>query len=292
MHTVWNSYFSKKGVDYVLQNIDLALAEDGEEMTARGIFPPTAHMCATIRAKEASLVVGLPLVGLVLKRLSAPFTWKAFVAEGAHVPAMTNVARITGQAYALLKAERCILNYICHLSGIANLTARYVKELEGTGVSLLDTRKTTPGLRYLEKYAVAMGGGKNHRMDLTEMLMLKDNHIDALGSITAACECLRRTYTNCPPIEVECRTKEHVLEAVHANADRIMLDNMSNEQLKEALGLIPEEIEAEVSGNVSLETIGDIARIGPRHPNFISVGRITHSAPAADFSMTVTASPS
>ena len=200
---------------------------------------------------------------------------------------MTEVARIKAPAVAMLKAERVVLNFITHLSGIANLTARYVRELEGTGVRLLDTRKTTPCLRWPEKYAVQAGGGHNHRKNLAEMLMLKDNHIDAAGSITAAVATLRARYNPCPPIEVECRTLDHVREAIAANADRIMMDNMGGELLSQALALVPTRIETEVSGGVRLETIRALALTEPRRPDFISVGRLTHSAVAADFSMTL-----
>lgn len=246
-------------------------------------------MNAVIRAKEDTLVVGLPIIGPVFRSLGAPFSWRALTAEGSAVPAMTEVARITAPATAVLKAERVILNFITHLSGIANLTARYARELEGTGVRLLDTRKTTPGLRWPEKYAVQAGGGHNHRKNLTEMLMLKDNHIDAAGSITAAVAALRARYTPCPPIEVECRTLDHVREAVAARAERIMMDNMGGELLSRALALVPRDIEAEVSGGVRLDTIRALALTGPRRPDFISVGRLTHSAVSADFSMTLLA---
>ncbi len=162
-----------------------------------------------------------------------------------------------------------------------------MRELKGTGVRLLDTRKTTPCLRWPEKYAVQAGGGTNHRKNLAEMLMLKDNHIDAAGSITAAVAALRARYRPCPPVEVECRTLEHVREAVAAKAERIMMDNMEGPLLSRALALVPPDVEAEVSGGVRLETIRAIALMGPRRPDFISVGRLTHSAVAADFSMTL-----
>ena len=186
MFTPWAAFFSPDGKRLLQQSIDLALNEDGPELTAQGLFPPEARMHAAIRAKEDTLVVGLPVIGAVFKSLGAPFSWQAAAREASRVPSMTEVARITAPAVAMLKAERVILNFITHLSGIANLTARYVRELEGTGVRLLDTRKTTPGLRWPEKYAVQAGGGTNHRKNLAEMLMLKDNHIDAAGSITAA----------------------------------------------------------------------------------------------------------
>ena len=186
MFTPWAAFFSPEGERLLQECIDLALVEDGPELTALGLFPPEARMHAAIRAKEDTLVVGLPVIGAVFKALDVPFRWQASAKEGSHVPSMTEVARITAPAVAMLKAERVILNFITHLSGIANLTARYVRELDGTGVRLLDTRKTTPGLRWPEKYAVQAGGGVNHRKNLAEMLMLKDNHIDAAGSITAA----------------------------------------------------------------------------------------------------------
>ena len=193
-----------------------------------------------------------------------------------------------GPAIVLLKAERVILNFITHLSGIANLTARYVRELEGTGVRLLDTRKTTPCLRWPEKYAVQAGGGCNHRKNLVEMLMLKDNHIDAAGSMTKAVELLRGRYNPCPPIEVECRNLDEISEAVACRVDRIMLDNMTPDMLPEALEMIPSFIETEISGGVSLDTIRAYATVSTvRKPDFISVGRITHSAVTADLSMRI-----
>ncbi|MBQ9405367.1 MAG: carboxylating nicotinate-nucleotide diphosphorylase [Desulfovibrio sp.] len=287
MFTPWSAFFSSQGLDLLRKSIALALEEDGPELTALAIFPPSATLTARIRAKEDTLVVGLPIIDLVFAALGTPCTWQALAEEASAVTAMTDVARITAPATALLKAERVILNYLSRLSGIANLTARYVRALEGTGVRLLDTRKTTPCLRWPEKYAVQAAGGCNHRKDLTEMLMLKDNHIDAAGSITAAVTALRQRYAPCPPIEVECRTLQHVREAVAVKVERIMMDNMSSPLLDQALALVPRSIETEVSGGVRLETIRALACTQPRRPDFISVGRLTHSALAADFSMTV-----
>ncbi len=191
-------------------------------------------------------------------------------------------ARLDCPTLALLKAERVFLNLVCRLSGISTLTERYARELAGTCTRLLDTRKTTPGLRHAEKYAVLCGGGENHRLDLEEMLMLKDNHIDRAGGIAPAVAALRRAYAPCPPIEVECRTEDEVRQAVAAAADRIMLDNMDPDTMRRALALIPESIPTEVSGGVRLENLRQIALLGP---TYISVGRLTHSAPAADFSL-------
>ncbi|MBQ7585558.1 MAG: carboxylating nicotinate-nucleotide diphosphorylase, partial [Desulfovibrionaceae bacterium] len=230
MHQDWSSFFSTQGLNFLKKNIQLALEEDGPELTAKAIFNPSDSFEGHIVAKEATWVVGLPLISLTLESLNIPFKLELNVAEGDKVQNETLVAKIQTSAYALLKAERIILNYISHLSGIANLTARYVKELEGTSVRLLDTRKTTPGLRWPEKYAVQMGGGYNHRMDLASMLMLKDNHIDAQGSILKAVAKLRNTYNPCPPIEVECRNLAEVEEAVKSQCERIMLDNMDLEK--------------------------------------------------------------
>ncbi len=287
MFTPWARFFTAESHLLLQRIIDLAFAEDGPELTAQALFARRSILHASIRAKQDTIVVGLPIVGAVFKRLGVPFRWRALVPEASRAPAMTEVARIQAPSVYMLKAERVILNFITHLSGIANLTALYVNELEGTGVRLLDTRKTTPGLRWAEKYAVQAGGGTNHRKDLAELLMLKDNHIDAAGSITNAVAALRKQYRPCPPIEVECRTLEHVREAAILKVSRIMMDNMSDETLARALALTPSGIETEVSGGVTLETIRNIARLSPRKPDFISVGRITHSAPAADFSMTL-----
>ncbi len=282
-----SAVFSDTACDFAARLICLALEEDGPDLTSLGIFPPEEEAKAFIVAKERTLVAGLPLISLVLSIIGmAPDSWNAEVEEGSLVEKGTVVARLHGHTIQLLKAERVILNLMTHLSGVANLTRAYVERLEGTGVRLLDTRKTLPGHRYLEKYAVRAAGGVNHRMNLADMLMIKDNHIDAAGSITKAVEALRGRYQPCPPIEVECRTADEVREAVACRPERIMLDNMGPKQLAEALPLIPRDIEAEISGGVTLETIRELALASRVRPaDFISVGRITHSAPSADFSM-------
>ena len=286
---LFQEYFAQGGQEYLRQAIALALEEDGPDLTAEGVFAPQASVRARIVAKEDSLVAGLPLIPLILEVYAEQGGdrghWQPCVVEGARVPSGTEVARLHGPTVTVLKTERVILNFVTHLSGIANLTRIYVDALEGTGVRLLDTRKTLPGLRWPEKYAVRVGGGVNHRRNLTEMLMLKDNHIDAAGSITAAVRTLRAAYSPCPPIEVECRNEAEVREAVSAGADRVMLDNMDVAGLAHCLPLIPVQTEAEISGGVTLENIRSLALASPRRADFISVGRLTHSAPAADFSM-------
>lgn len=280
---MFSHFFNSARLGLLHRLVDLALEEDGRDLTSEALFPPASRLHASIVAKQETLVAGLPLIDIVFARLGCPETEVELpTRDGEAVKPGCEVARIHGSAPILLKAERVIMNFICHLSGVANATSRFVQAVEGTGVKVLDTRKTTPGQRYLEKYAVRMGGGFNHRVNLEEMLMLKDNHIDQAGSITAAVEALRKAYAVCPPLEIECRTLEHVREAVSLTPQRIMLDNMPVQTAALALKLIPAHIESEISGNVTLETIRPLAEL---RPTYISTGAITHSATVADFSM-------
>jgi nicotinate-nucleotide pyrophosphorylase (carboxylating) len=287
----FTDFFTAEGRVLLDSVLTLALAEDGADLSSQGIFSLTARAHALIVAKETSLVAGLPLIPLIMERCepsSTAWQWRALAAEGELAAPGRELAHIEGSARGLLQAERVILNFLSHLSGIANLVRRYVKELEGTGSTLLDTRKTLPGLRWLGKYAVLVGGGQNHRRNLSEMLMVKDNHIDAAGSIREAVARLRAAYgAACPPIEVECRNLAELREALESEVERVMLDNMDIPALAAALPLIPPQVEAEVSGGVTLDNIRALALASPRRPDFISVGRITHSAPAADFSMRI-----
>ncbi len=292
-YTLFQENFTLEGMQHLKSAIILALQEDGPDLTAQGIFPPSQNIKATIWSKQDSLVTALPLIPIIFQvhqELGGSLcTWQALVQEGSFVTNETAIAHLEGPAIDILKLERVILNFITHLSGISNLTQKFVKALEGTGVKLLDTRKTMPGLRWPEKYAVRIGGGYNHRFNLTQMLMLKDNHIDTAGSILKAVQTLRSTYNPCPPIEVECRNLQDVQEAVQAEPDRIMLDNMNIPTLKQCLPLIPTKLEAEISGNVHLDNIRELALadgVG-RRANYISVGRITHSAKTADFSLRI-----
>lgn len=292
----FDQFFQGPALDFLHRAIRSALDEDGPDLTADAVFSPKAPMRAQIVAKEPTLVAGLPIARLVLEETSrrAPGLWSLTCAarDGDAVSPGTEVCRLEGSVRILLRAERIILNFLTHMSGIANLTQRYVQALEGTGVRLLDTRKTLPGLRYPEKYAVRVGGGCNHRLNLYEMLMLKDNHIDAAGGVRAAVAALAGAYDPMPPVEVECRTLAEVREAVQCKVSRIMLDNMDADLEAASLECIPQGIEVEISGNVTLETIR--ARACPaskRKPDFISVGRLTHSAPSADFSMRIGACP-
>lgn len=190
------------------------------------------------------------------------------------------VCWLKGDLLPLLKAERVALNFLGHLSGIATLTRIFVAETKGTKCKILDTRKTTPLFRHLEKEAVRLGGGKNHRMGLSDAILIKDNHIRASGSIVKAIQNIRRNYQGA--IEVECRTLDEVKLAVQERVDRILLDNMTTEQMREARALIPALIETEASGNMTVGRIREVAETGV---DYISVGALTHSAPCADLSL-------
>jgi nicotinate-nucleotide pyrophosphorylase (carboxylating) len=281
----FDTFFQGPALDFLLQGIDMALEEDGPDLTSDALFALDEILQATIVAKAQGIIAGLPLISLVLEGAGPSgheAETKLLVAEGSHVVAGQEVCHLQGPARLLLRAERVILNYLTHLSGIATLTKNFVQALGESRTQLLDTRKTLPGMRYPEKYAVRVGGGRNHRLNLGDMLMLKDNHIDQAGSITAAVQKLRATYRPCPPIEVECRTQRHVQEAVDAQADRIMLDNMDAEEIIECLKRIPQDIESEISGGVTLENISVLGTLGA---DYISVGCLTNSAPVLDLSM-------
>ncbi len=278
----FDDFFQAEARMFLLATIRIALAEDGSDLTSMGLFTESDMAQAMIVAKQDTVVAGLPIIPMVLEFGGEDCQAHLNVDDGDAVSEGTMVAAIQGPALQLLKSERVIMNFLCHLSGIANMTAHYVEALKGTKTQLLDTRKTLPGLRFPEKYAVLAGGGQNHRLTLSDMLMLKDNHIDRGGGITQAVNQLYNAHSPCPPIEVECRTLEEVEEACQCEIKRIMLDNMDTETTKTALGIIPGHIETEISGNVSLENIREIAEIGP---DFISVGKLTHSAPSSDFSM-------
>ena len=280
--TIFDDFFQAEARMFLLATIRIALAEDASDLTSQGLFTENDMAQAMIVAKQDTVVAGLPIIPLVLEFGGESCQSHLNVDDGDRVSPGTMVAALQGPTLQLLKAERVIMNFLCHLSGIAELTAQYVEALKGTKTQLLDTRKTLPGLRFPEKYAVLAGGGKNHRLTLADMLMLKDNHIDRAGSISQAVNQLHAAHSPCPPIEVECRTLEEVEEASQCDIKRIMLDNMDAETTKTALGIIPDTIETEISGNVTLETIREIAERGP---DFISVGKLTHSAPSSDFSM-------
>lgn len=285
---LFDAFFQGRARAFLLRSITAALDEDGPDLTSKALFASGELLAAEIVAKERLIVAGLPILALVIDTLNNAcdndFRVRLEADDGDVARPGQRLALIEGPAAPLLKAERVMLNFLCHLSGIASLTRRYVDALGESSTRLLDTRKTTPGLRHAEKYAVRVGGALNHRLDLSEMLMLKDTHLDRAGSIREAVATLRRAYSPCPPVVVECRTLDDVREAVAAGADQVLLDNMDPQTISTALALMPPGVRTEISGGVSLDNIGVLGGLGA---DFISVGRLTHSAPASDISMRV-----
>jgi len=264
--------------------VAVALQEDMPhgDVTSDNVIPPESVSEALIRVKQQGVVAGLPVAQRVFETLNPATAFSPNFADGEAVVPGDKLAVIRGNTVALLKGERTALNFLQRLSGIATLASRYVAALQGTGARLLDTRKTTPGLRALEKYAVKMGGGQNHRLNLSDMVMLKDNHIQLVGSIP---EAVRRARSKVPPdirIEVETTNLEEVRAAVESGADMIMLDNMPLAVMKEVIDWVDGRVPLEVSGNVDLERIREIAELGV---DYISVGRLTHSYESLDISM-------
>lgn len=262
-----------------------ALAEDvGEgDVTTEAVVDADATGSALILLKEPGVVCGLGIVEAVFHALDEEVEVEAFVDEGSLVESGTAVARLTGPLRAILTGERTALNFLGRLCGIATLTRRYVDAVESTGVAILDTRKTTPGLRVLEKHAVAVGGGRNHRLGLDDGVLIKDNHLRAAGSIREAVESAREATHL--PVEVECDTIEQVSQALDAGADSILLDNMTPDGLLAAAVLVRGRARLEASGGVTLENVRAIAETGVDE---ISIGALTHSARSLDVSLELT----
>ena len=233
-------------------------------------------------AKADGVLCGLDIAMRVFTLLDDTFTYTVYKNDGDEVKAGDLIVEFNGKTACLLKGERTALNIIQHMSVIATATNKAVKLVEGTNASVTDTRKTLPGLRALQKYAVVCGGGKNHRYNLSDGAMLKDNHIDAGGGITNAVAILRSKLGHMVKIEVETRNFDEVKEAVSAGADIIMLDNMTNEQMKECVEYIDGRAKTEASGNITLDNIADVAKTGV---DIISLGALTHSVKAFDISM-------
>ena len=267
-----------------LHLIDLALEEDAGlgDLTSRAIFPPKHRSRAVIDARQDLVVCGLEVAAAVFARVDPALKIRLLVTDGDRVKAGTLLMSIVGPTGPLLTAERTALNFLQRLSGIATQTRRYVDAVKGTGVRLVDTRKTTPGFRALEKYAVRCGGGVNHRSSLGEHVLIKDNHIAAAGSLTKAVQLCRAAAPHLAKIEVEAKTLAEVREACRAGAGVILLDNMSPAQVQAAIALIAGRTTVEVSGGVRFETLRAYALPGV---DVISIGALTHSAPAADLSL-------
>ncbi len=263
-----------------------AIAEDlgAGDLTTRLLFPKSVTAEAVIQVKQNAVVAGLPVARAVFRQVDPRLKFKPVVQDGARVRPGMIIARLRGDGRSILKGERVALNFLQRLSGIATLTAQFVDAVKDTRVLILDTRKTTPGLRPLEKYAVRMGGGRNHRFGLFDGILIKDNHIALAGSLGTAVTAARKAAPRRFKIEVEATTMEEVEEALSAGADIILLDNMTIPQLKEAVFRIGGRAMTEASGGVQLNTVGEIAATGV---DFISIGALTHSAPAANLSLEI-----
>ena len=266
------------------QLIDLWLDEDVNyyDLTAKIMIDDEAIAKLGMNAREPIILSGLKLAEMVFKKMDPECTFEVTKKDGELVKTGETFAVITGNAQALLTAERVALNLMQRMCGIADLTAQYVKEIKGTGAILLDTRKTTPGLRMIEKYAVVCGGGRSHRLGLDNGIMLKDNHIAVAGSIAAAVARAKAQAPMLTKIEVEADRLDQVWEALDAGVDVIMLDNMSNDHMCKAVEIVAKRIPLECSGGVRLDTIRGKAETGV---DYVSVGQITQSATCADIGL-------
>ena len=271
---------------YIDELIKKAITEDINyiDVSSAYLFGDDDRTEAYFVSKEDGVLCGIEVALRVFSLLDNTLEYKLYKHDGDEIKSGDLIAEFSGKTLKLLEGERTALNLLQHMSGVASMTNAAVKAIEGTGSTIADTRKTLPGLRAIQKYAVTCGGGHNHRYNLSDAAMLKDNHIDAGGGITKTVKALREKIGHTVKIEVETRTLDEVREAVEAGADIIMLDNMSLETMKEAVEIIDGRALTEASGNVTLENIRTVAQAGV---NIISMGAITHSVKAFDISMRI-----
>lgn len=277
-------------MSFSLEHFDLdafvraTLAEDlgpsGRDVTSESVIPAEARFSGVMDSRDAIVVAGLPIAEAFFRHLDPDVEIELLSKDGETVGKGTDLMRLTGKARAMLTAERSALNTVQHLSGIATMTQSYVKAIAGTGCTLLDTRKTIPGLRVLEKYAVRMGGGQNHRMGLWDAAMIKDNHVAVAGGVAEA--VMRARDAGVAQIILEVDRIEQIEPGLAAGATHLLLDNMGPDMLREAVALVAGRVPTESSGGVTLETIRARAETGV---TYISVGRLTQSAPAADIGL-------
>ncbi len=264
--------------------LDLALEEDlgGGDLTAEACIPAERCIMGRLVAKESFVLCGLDVAKAAFLELDPDCEFPFSANDGDAVQPGDELLRVKGRARALLGAERVALNFLQRLSGVATVTSRYVDALKGSSVSVVDTRKTTPGLRTLEKYAVHVGGGRNHRTGLFDGVLIKENHIRSAGSIALAVSAAREHVHHLAAVEVEVTNLDELDQALQARAEVVMLDNFSPERIAEAVQQVNGRAKIEVSGGVTLERLADLALAGV---DYISVGALTHSAPAVDISM-------
>lgn len=268
--------------------IDLALAEDIShgDMTSEALIPPELQGKASILVKAKGILAGGEIAKRVFIRVDTSLEVQMLINDGNKVKAGDIAATISGRVLSILKAERTALNFLQRLSGIASQTAKYIAETHGFAVNITDTRKTTPGLRLLEKYAVRLGGGQNHRFHLGDGILIKDNHLAALRALGMSLkDIVAKAKQNAPQelkVEVEVKTVQEALDAADAGADIIMLDNMSPDEMRRVVSLLPSQVKTEASGGITLENIQAVAMSGV---DVISIGALTHSSKALDISL-------
>ena len=273
--------FKRVCMEAVQRALDEDLQSSGD-ITSRALITPGVRGKGHIVLREEGVVAGLPLASMVFRLLDNKIGFQNMAGDGERLPAGSEIARVEGPVLTILEGERTALNFLQRLSGIATLTARFVTACSPHGTTVLDTRKTTPGLRALEKYAVRAGGGKNHRLGLYDAILIKDNHIAAVGGVGRAVEVAREAVGEDESIEVEVQRLEDLEEAIQGGADVVMLDNMSVEEVEEAVRTAGGRVKLEVSGGVDLDNVASYAAAGP---DFISVGALTHSARALDIAL-------
>lgn len=265
---------------------DLAYAEDiGDgDITTNNLIPPEGNKTARLVAKESGVVAGLPVTEMVFRKFDKNLKWDEKLSDGSLVEAGDVLVEFTANYRALLTGERKALNFLQRLSGIATYANKCMQEIEGHNVEILDTRKTLPGYRHLDKYAVRMGGASNHRFGLYDMVMIKDNHIQIAGGIKPAVDAIRKKIPKSIKIEVETTTIEQVKEALESEVDIIMLDNMSSKLMKECVAIVDRRAKLEASGNMTIKRIRKVASTGV---DYISIGALTHSVKALDISQRI-----
>jgi nicotinate-nucleotide pyrophosphorylase (carboxylating) len=269
--------------DTLAEDLGTGLPGGGRDVTSESVIPADAGFAGVMDTRDAIHAAGLPIAEAFFRALDPDMTVEILVEEGASVPANTDLMRFEGNARAMLTAERSALNTVQHLSGIATMVAQYVRAMDNPGCTLLDTRKTIPGLRQLEKYAVRMGGGWNHRMGLWDAAMIKDNHVLVAGSVAEAVQ--RAVAAGVQEIICEVDRIDQIEPALQAGATRLLLDNMGPAVLREAVALVAGRVPTEASGGIDLDTIHAKAATGV---DYVSVGRLTQSAPAVDIGLDFT----
>lgn len=268
--------------------IDTALAEDLShgDITSQGLIPPELQGKATILAKAEGILAGGEVARQVFLKVDPSLKMELLIEDGKRIHPAEAIATVSGRVIGILKAERTALNFLQRLSGIASQTAQYIAETQGLKVKIIDTRKTTPGLRLLEKYAVRAGGGENHRFHLGDGILIKDNHLTALRALgTTIKDIVAKSKQNAPQglkVEIEVNTVAEALEAAEAGADIIMLDNMSPDEMRRVVDSIPSQVKTEASGGITLDNVRAAALAGV---DFISIGALTHSVKALDISL-------